>query len=87
MLGLLQTDAAPPKVPRFCKPYANVGWAIQQALGAFKRDVETGEFPGTEVVHMIGDTVNRDRLSFCIVAINFSAGTNIRKHNFFSAKL
>ena len=34
--------------PKFCKRYADTGEAIQAALRAFKADVDSGAFPGTQ---------------------------------------
>jgi 3-methyl-2-oxobutanoate hydroxymethyltransferase len=42
MLGLY------PRVPKHTKIYADLGPAMRQAFAAYKRDVETGKFPGPE---------------------------------------
>lgn len=33
-------------VPKFCKKYAQVGHIIQEGLLQYKKEVESGEFPG-----------------------------------------
>ncbi len=43
---LLGLGAGP--VPKFVKPYASLGAAACRALSAFRRDVESGRFPGPE---------------------------------------
>lgn len=43
MLGLTSG-----RIPRFVKRYADLGPAMQEAFAAFKRDVESGAFPGRE---------------------------------------
>lgn len=35
-------------MPKFCKSYAQVGHAITEGLDAFKRDVDSGDFPSKE---------------------------------------
>ena len=34
--------------PKFCKQYAEVGLAINEALQQYKEDVESGSFPGPD---------------------------------------
>lgn len=34
--------------PKFCKQYAQVGLAINEALQQYKEDVESGSFPGPD---------------------------------------
>jgi 3-methyl-2-oxobutanoate hydroxymethyltransferase len=41
---LLGLTATPPA--KFVRRYADLGTAIQEAVGAYQRDVETGQFPG-----------------------------------------
>lgn len=48
MLGMTSHPHHEQFVPKFCKRYAQVGHAIQEGLIQFKRDVESGFFPGTE---------------------------------------
>ncbi len=36
------------RIPRFVKQYADVGQTLLDAAGAFRRDVESGEYPGPE---------------------------------------
>lgn len=35
-------------VPKFCKSYAQLGHIVQEGLAEYKREVESGEFPGEE---------------------------------------
>mmetsp|Transcript_25866 Transcript_25866/g.60094 ORF Transcript_25866/g.60094 Transcript_25866/m.60094 type:complete len:190 (+) Transcript_25866:745-1314(+) len=48
MLGMLSHPHHEQFVPRFCKKYAFVGHAIQEGLQAFRAEVESGAFPGSE---------------------------------------
>lgn len=48
MLGMLSHPHHEQFVPKFCKKYAHVGHTIQGGLQAFKADVESGEFPGSQ---------------------------------------
>jgi 3-methyl-2-oxobutanoate hydroxymethyltransferase len=45
MLGFFQHAHNAKVTPSFCKKYADVGNAIQQALEQYKNEVESGEFP------------------------------------------
>jgi 3-methyl-2-oxobutanoate hydroxymethyltransferase len=46
MLGMLSHPHHEQFVPKFCKRYAQVGHIIQDGLKEFKKDVESGAFPG-----------------------------------------
>jgi 3-methyl-2-oxobutanoate hydroxymethyltransferase len=46
MLGMLSHPHHEQFVPKFCKKYAEVGHIIREGLQEFKKDVESGEFPG-----------------------------------------
>ena len=48
MLGMTSHPHHEQFVPKFCKRYAQVGHIIQESLQAYKKDVESGEFPGGE---------------------------------------
>mmetsp|Transcript_5857 Transcript_5857/g.11467 ORF Transcript_5857/g.11467 Transcript_5857/m.11467 type:complete len:377 (+) Transcript_5857:190-1320(+) len=48
MLGMLSHPHHDQFVPKFCKKYSNVGHMIQEGLQQYKKDVESGEFPGSE---------------------------------------
>lgn len=48
MLGMLSHPHHEQFVPKFCKKYAHVGHAIQEGLQEFKKEVESGVFPGEE---------------------------------------
>lgn len=48
MLGMMSHPHHAQFVPKFCKSYAQLGHIIQDGLTSYKRDVETGAFPGTE---------------------------------------
>ena len=48
MLGMLSHPHHEQFVPKFCKKYAEVGHMIQDGLLEFKKDVESGEFPGDD---------------------------------------
>lgn len=48
MLGMLSHPHHEQWVPNFCKRYANVGHVIQEGLLAYKKEVESGEFPGED---------------------------------------
>jgi 3-methyl-2-oxobutanoate hydroxymethyltransferase len=48
MLGMTSHPHHEQFVPKFCKRYAQVGHIIQEGLLAYKKDVESGDFPGDE---------------------------------------
>ena len=48
MLGMMSHPHHEEFMPKFCKSYAQVGHAITEGLDAFKKDVESGEFPSEE---------------------------------------
>mmetsp|Transcript_4136 Transcript_4136/g.6397 ORF Transcript_4136/g.6397 Transcript_4136/m.6397 type:complete len:348 (+) Transcript_4136:117-1160(+) len=48
MLGMLSHPHHEQWVPNFCKRYSNVGHVMQEGLLEFKKDVESGEFPGEQ---------------------------------------
>lgn len=48
MLGMMSHPHHEEFMPRFCKSYAQVGHAITEGLDAFKKDVESGNFPSEE---------------------------------------
>jgi 3-methyl-2-oxobutanoate hydroxymethyltransferase len=48
MLGMSSHPHHEQFVPKFCKRYAQIGHIIQEGLLAYKREVESGEFPGDE---------------------------------------
>ncbi|GKZ00016.1 hypothetical protein MPSEU_000955000 [Mayamaea pseudoterrestris] len=48
MLGMTSHPHHEQFVPKFCKRYAQVGHIIQEGLLAYKKDVESGVFPGDE---------------------------------------
>jgi len=48
MLGLMQHPHHAKVTPKFCKKYAAVGEAIQQALSEYIQDVEAREFPSEQ---------------------------------------
>lgn len=48
MLGMLSHPHHEQFVPKFCRKYAQVGHIIQDGLVDFKKDVESGEFPGED---------------------------------------
>ncbi|GAB4817262.1 hypothetical protein N2152v2_004308 [Parachlorella kessleri] len=45
LLGMMQHPHHAKVTPKFCKQYAAVGHVIQEALGAYHRDVVAGDFP------------------------------------------
>ena len=47
MLGMSSHPHHEQFVPKFCKRYAQIGHIIQEGLLEYKRDVESGAFPGT----------------------------------------
>lgn len=47
MLGMTSHPHHEQFVPKFCKKYAQVGHMIQEGLQEYKKDVESGNFPGT----------------------------------------
>lgn len=48
MLGMMQHYHHAEFSPQFCKQYATVGYAIQEGLAEYKRDVEARAFPSDE---------------------------------------
>jgi 3-methyl-2-oxobutanoate hydroxymethyltransferase len=48
MLGMTSHPHHAQFVPKFCKSYAQLGHIIQDGLAEYKRDVESGTFPGAE---------------------------------------
>jgi 3-methyl-2-oxobutanoate hydroxymethyltransferase len=46
MLGMTSHPHHAQFVPKFCKRYAQLGHIIQEGLAEYKKDVESGEFPG-----------------------------------------
>jgi 3-methyl-2-oxobutanoate hydroxymethyltransferase len=48
MLGMISHPRHEQFVPKFCKRYAQVGHTIQEGLQDFKKDVESGTFPGND---------------------------------------
>jgi len=46
MIGMSSHPHHEQFVPKFCKRYAQVGHIIQDGLQQFKKEVESGEFPG-----------------------------------------
>lgn len=48
MLGMSSHPHHEQFVPKFCKRYAQIGHTIQEGLQEYKRDVESGVFPGDE---------------------------------------
>lgn len=46
MLGMISSIHHQQFVPKFCKTFAHVGHAIQDGLQEFKKEVESGVFPG-----------------------------------------
>lgn len=47
MLGMTSHPHHAQFVPKFCKRYAQLGHIIQEGLQEYKRDVASGEFPGS----------------------------------------
>lgn len=60
MLGMLSHPHHEQWVPKFCKRYANVGSVIQEGLLHFKKEVETGEFPGESYSPYLMSVEERD---------------------------
>jgi 3-methyl-2-oxobutanoate hydroxymethyltransferase len=48
LLGMLQHEHHKKVTPSFCKSYGKVGDIIQQCLDQYKKEVESGAFPGEE---------------------------------------
>jgi len=48
MMGMMSHPHHEEFMPKFCKSYAQVGHAITEGLDAFKRDVDSGDFPSKE---------------------------------------
>lgn len=48
MLGMTSHAHHAQFVPKFCKRYAQLGHIIQEGLQEYKKDVETGAFPGED---------------------------------------
>jgi 3-methyl-2-oxobutanoate hydroxymethyltransferase len=46
LLGMMQHPHHAKVTPKFCKQYAAVGAAVQEALGQYRAEVAAGEFPG-----------------------------------------
>jgi 3-methyl-2-oxobutanoate hydroxymethyltransferase len=48
MLGMTSHPHHAQFVPKFCKPYAQLGHIIDEGLQSYREEVETGIFPGNE---------------------------------------
>lgn len=77
MLGMSSHPHHEQFVPKFCKRYAQVGHIIQDGLLEFKRDVESGVFPGESFspYHM-----KEDEQQAFVALLAADATERVRKH-------
>ena len=71
-------------VPKFCKKYAQVGFAIQEGLHEFKKDVESGVFPGEDYSPYVMSEGEKETFD---VLLQKDAEERQRKHELAAAKL
>jgi 3-methyl-2-oxobutanoate hydroxymethyltransferase len=84
MLGMLSHPHHDQFVPKFCKKYAQVGLAIQEGLHEFKKDVESGVFPGEDYSPYVMSEGEKETFD---ALLQKDAEERQRKHEIAAAKL
>jgi len=84
MLGMLSHPHHEQFMPKFCKRYAQVGHHIKKGLEEYRRDVESGAFPGDEFSPYV--MTEEERLLFEDL-LSKDAEERQKKHNEAAKKL